>query len=280
MPHDLTSAFSQVFADKIRLPAPLPTLASEYKTATPFPHIVFDDLFSPALLEPVPGEIQAMSDDRWHTVERESLESFERMRTAVDMGPAGTALANFLHSPAFLYLLSEITGIWQLLPDPYLQGAGYASMQRGSFFKIHSDRSMAYDTGLTRRLALIVFLNKSWKPEYEGRLELWSSDATRCVRSIEPLFNKTILFEVADPNYHGVPTPLACPIDRSRQSFICYYHTVGNQNSIEARPHGSEFAPVFYRNNSIGFRYLMNQVTPPIVKRGVRKLLKRLARIR
>lgn len=96
-----------------------------------------------------------MSGKQWRVVETGSLERMRRMRSGVELGAAGAQLVSLVHSAAFLYLLSEITGIWQLLPDPYLQGAGYADMKRGDFFKVHSGRNIAYDTGLTRRLAMI-----------------------------------------------------------------------------------------------------------------------------
>ena len=82
---------------------------------------------------------------------------------------------------------SSLTEVSQLLPDPYLQGAGYALMRRGDYFSVHADRNVAYDTGLTRRLAMIIFLNKSWRSDYHGQLELWTADAKRCEVSIEPM---------------------------------------------------------------------------------------------
>ncbi|WP_433983079.1 hypothetical protein RBB78_15595 [Tunturiibacter empetritectus] len=47
-------------------------------------------------------------------------------KSAAGLGPAGFQLVALLHSAPFLYLLSEITGIWNLLPDPYMHGAGYS----------------------------------------------------------------------------------------------------------------------------------------------------------
>jgi hypothetical protein len=42
-------------------------------------------------------------------MEADGLQQVLRMRTAVEMGPASYQLASFVHSPAFLYLLSELT---------------------------------------------------------------------------------------------------------------------------------------------------------------------------
>jgi Rps23 Pro-64 3,4-dihydroxylase Tpa1-like proline 4-hydroxylase len=257
--------------DKIRLPGRVEDLRSAYRTAKPFPHLVMDDVFAEDMLESLLPEIDGMQRDQWNTIEQDSRERTLRMRSALAIGPAGERFLNVVHSASFLYLLSEITGIPALLPDPYLQGGGYAAMRRGDYFHVHSDRSTAFSTGLTRRLAMIVFLNKDWKPEYHGQLELWNPDAKKCNVLIDPLFNKTALFEVAFPNYHGVPVPLACPADRSRQSFILYYHTVGIDGK-SVKPHASIFAPRSHGTNRLTLRSLLRDVTPPLLTRALRKL--------
>jgi 2OG-Fe(II) oxygenase superfamily len=270
---DITADLSALFADRIRLPTRIEQLRASYQDRAPFPHVVIDNLFAPDLLEPLVEEMAGLQENQWLLVEAPPHERIRRMRSAVDLGAAGSQMVSLVHSASFLYLLSEITGIWQLLPDPYLQGAGYATMRPGDFFKVHSDRNIAYDTGLSRRLALIVFLNKSWDPGYNGQLELWNDEATRCDVSVEPVFNRTILFEVADPNYHGVPAPIACPEGRSRQSFIVYYHTVGTDEKSVRTPRTSAFAPSFYREDP-RFRSFARQVTPPVLLKAAKKLAK------
>ena len=275
MSRDLTGDFSALFDDKIRLPAQLDALRDAYRNAKPFPHLVIDQVFSSQILDPLVEEMAGISDQQWLLIRTEGRESIRRMRSGVELGAAGLQLVSLVHSASFLYLLSEITGIWQLLPDPYLQGAGYAKMKRGDFFNVHSDRNIAYETGLSRRLAMIVFLNNSWDPEYKGQLELWNSDATRCDASIEPLYNRTVIFEVAFPNYHGVPAPIACPADRSRQSFIVYYHTVGIDGKEHAKPHTSIFAPAFYGSSrpDSTLRSLARELSPPLLVKTVKKLV-------
>jgi Rps23 Pro-64 3,4-dihydroxylase Tpa1-like proline 4-hydroxylase len=260
--------------EKIQLPGRIEDLRAAYQTAKPFPHLIIDNLFSDRMLDSLLPEIEGMQRDQWNNIEQDSRERTLRMRSAVEIGDAGERFLSVVHSAPFLYLLSEITGIWQLLPDPYLQGGGYAVMRRGDYFHVHSDRSVAYETGLTRRLAMIVFLNKAWAPDYHGQLELWSPDAKKCDVVIDPLFNKTVIFEVAFPNYHGVPVPLACPVDRSRKSFILYYHTVGIDGKPDVQPHTSIFAPRSHGTNRLTFRALLREITPPVLTRALRKFTK------
>src|SRR5690606_34215472 len=105
----------------------------------------------------------------------------------------GFDVTALLHSAPFLSFLTAVTGITELLPDPYLQGGGYSCIPPGGFFNVHVDRNVAYETGLLRRLAFIVYLNKAWRPEYGGQLELWNQDGTQREVVVEPAFNRAIL---------------------------------------------------------------------------------------
>ncbi|HEV8442206.1 MAG TPA: hypothetical protein VGQ27_01960, partial [Steroidobacteraceae bacterium] len=152
-------SLQEFFSDRLVLPGGLDVLRETYRSALPFPHVIIDGLFSPAFLVRLIADAPQPGAEQWQTIEQVGLERTQRMRSAMDVGGAGGEMVALMHSAAFHYLLSEITGVWQLLPDPYLQGAGHAMMKRGDYFKVHVDRNIAYDTGLTRRLAVIVFLN-------------------------------------------------------------------------------------------------------------------------
>lgn len=268
------ASLQDYFGDLVAVPRDVGRLRERYRSAQPFPHVVVDDLFAASFLDRLTAEAPLRDAEQWQTFEQDNLERTYRMRSALDVGSAGSEMVALMHSAAFLYLLSEITGVWQLLPDPYLQGAGHAMMGRGDFFKVHADRNVAYDTGLTRRLAVIVFLNRDWRPEYRGQLELWNHAGERCEVAIEPAFNRTVIFEVAYPNYHGVPQPLECPADRLRRSFLVYYHTAHGGAGDAVTPHSSRFAPKFYRKRKSLLRRAAEQITPPIVLTALRRVIK------
>jgi hypothetical protein len=254
---------------KIHLPESIAALGASYKSAAPFPHLVIDGLFPEAQLDRLADEIPPPGAASWVRENNAQLNKFN-LRSAIELGETGFQLVAFLHSAAFLYFLSEITGIWGLLPDPYLQGSGYHIVPRGGKFAIHYDRNTDFATGLARRFALIVYLNKDWKHEYGGQLELWNSDATRCEAVVEPIFNRTIIFEIADHNYHGHPTPVACPEGRTRNSFAVYYHTVGVDGTKDLKPHHSVYAPSFYLQKQSAFRQIIKDIAPPILLRRFR----------
>ena len=157
---NLTVEYGNLLAGKAALPRSIEDLRSGYRTSKPFPHVVIDNMFSGELLDSLLSEMALMRRDQWSNIEQDTRERTARMRSAAEMGGAGNQLTSIVHSAAFLYLLAEITGIEQLLPDPYLQGAGYALMRRGDYFNVHADRNVDYETGMTRWLAMIIFMNK------------------------------------------------------------------------------------------------------------------------
>ena len=272
MSHAKHASIAAALSHKLRLSEDTATLNESWSNAKPFKHIILDNIFDDRLLERVCGEIPRIDDETWVHESAEHIKQINH-RSPVTLGESATELVTLLHSAAFLYLLSEITGIWELLPDPYLQGGSYHVVPRGGFFKIHADRNVAYSTGLLRRLALMLYLNKDWKPEYGGQFELWNETGTQRAKSVEPIFNRCLIFEVTDTSYHGLPQPVACPPGRTRNSFAVYYHTVTKVEDGKIKDHTSVYAPAPYRDSGFSVRKLARDLTPPLLLRTAKKLL-------
>ncbi|HEY3990285.1 MAG TPA: 2OG-Fe(II) oxygenase [Acidobacteriaceae bacterium] len=271
MPTASTSEIAAFLKRPVHLPDTAENLHAKYLAAKPFPHLVLDGLFSDDAMDELVHEIPSLRDDRWvHHDEKRLAKS--NLRSAVDLGEIGYQHLSFLHSAAFLYLLAELTGIWHLVPDPYLSGGGYHVVPTGGRFDVHADRNVDHNTGLTRRLVMITYLNRDWKPEYGGQLELWATDASKCEVVVEPLFNRTIFFEVADANFHGVR-----PVERKgmeRKSFAIYFHTVGSGDGKATSPHNphdSIYAPTFYRKRP-EIKHIVRDCIPPLLLRGVQRI--------
>jgi hypothetical protein len=260
-----------VLTDATALTALVKSLRSNYRSAKPYPYLILDDLFSEDLLDSVVQEMPLPGEANWVRHDDDHIQQFNS-RAAVDLGQASSRLVAFLHSARFLFFLSQVTGIWELLPDPYLQGGGYHVIPRGGKFDVHVDRNMAYSIGLVRRLSLLIYLNKDWKHDYGGQLELWSKDGKRREVSIEPTFNRTAIFEITDENYHGVPAVVRCPAGRSRNCFVVYYHTVALPGNNAVTAHTSIYAPSRYRQRGSRVLQLMKDLTPPLALRVFRKV--------
>ena len=72
--------------------------------------------------------------------------------------------------------LEELTGIKNLIADKTLYGGGLHQVERGGKLDIHADFNIHKKFKWHRRVNLILYLNKNWKPEYNGYLELWDKD--------------------------------------------------------------------------------------------------------
>lgn len=130
-----------------------------------------------------------------------------------------------LNSDRMLAYLEGITGIKGLVADPDILGGGVHEILPGGFLNVHTDFNVHPKLKMLRTLNLIVYLNEDWREEWEGHLELWDEQVRHPIARIAPLMNRAALFQTNEISYHGHPTPLACPQQRTRKSFALYYYT-------------------------------------------------------
>jgi hypothetical protein len=198
----------------------------EYIQNTPFPNTYFDDFFQADELRKVLDEFPELGDKQDIKFENPN-EVKLASRGEYRFGPQTLAFVHFLNSQPFLEFLSHLTGIPNLIPDPYFEGGGFHQIKPGGYLKIHADFNKHRLTGLDRRLNVLVYLNENWEEGYGGHFELWDRDMKTCVKKVLPVFNRMAMFSTTDFSYHGHPDPLNCPPDRSRRSLALYYYTNG-----------------------------------------------------
>jgi hypothetical protein len=87
----------------------LEQMAATYKSAKPFPHIVIDNMFEDQLLDQLLGEMPSLTAQQFLFCDDGHLTQYG-LRSAAGLGETGFQLVAFLHSAAFLYFLSEMTG--------------------------------------------------------------------------------------------------------------------------------------------------------------------------
>jgi Rps23 Pro-64 3,4-dihydroxylase Tpa1-like proline 4-hydroxylase len=248
-----------------------------YCNAAPFPHIVFDNFFDPALVELVLAEFPRPDAIRWQKFDNER-ELKLASATESSFGPVTRLLLYHLNSITFLEFLSAVTGIPNLISDPSFEGGGLHQIVRGGKLAIHADfnRHRKYD--LDRRLNLLLYLNKDWREEYGGHLQLWDREMSACQAKVLPLFNRVMIFGTTDFTYHGHPDPLQCPEAMTRKSLALYYFSNGrpaeevsgdHSTLFRARREG-EFKPTARQR----LRSIARDLLPPIVARRFRKAVK------
>ena len=103
---------------------------------SPFPHLVLENIFHPALLELVAEEFDALPGNGWADV-KSRYESTRRSVLGVALGPASQLYFDILHSGWFIDWLSSISGVDYLLSDPKLFGGGLHESRTGEIGRAH-----------------------------------------------------------------------------------------------------------------------------------------------
>ena len=203
-------------------------LAAQYRTASPFPHVVLDNFIQDEhVLDEVLREFPNPGSIDW-THYNQQTEKKLATKDESQIGPTTRHLLQQFNSSIFCLFLEKLTGIEGVIPDPHFWGGGLHQIERGGFLKIHSDFNRYDKLKLDRRLNVLLYLNRNWKEEYGGHLELWSRDMRRCEQRILPIANRCVIFSTASHSYHGHPDALTCPEGWTRKSLALYYYSNGS----------------------------------------------------
>jgi Rps23 Pro-64 3,4-dihydroxylase Tpa1-like proline 4-hydroxylase len=266
--------FSEAFSKKLE------SLAKEnaetYRSGKPFSHIYFDDFLPVGAAEaalrdfPEPKQLDWAEFDR--PKERKlAFDAVEKLPRSV------REVLYFLNSRTMIQFLEILTGIDGVIPDPYYVGGGLHQIKPGGNLEVHVDFNRHSKFKLDRRISLLIYLNKNWKDEYGGHFELWNRDMSAAEQKILPVFNRCAIFSTTEFSYHGHPTPLACPPDRTRKSMATYYYSNGRPEEEISSEHTTLFqtrpgqAP---EKEHISMKEMLKAVTPPILISAVKKLKK------
>lgn len=235
-----------------------------YLEARPFPHIVIDNFLPEKALSEVVDEFPSPEEARWGGFNNPAEKKLA-LNDAAQIGPLTQVLLNALNSSSFITFLENLTGIEGLIPDPHLWGGGLHQIQRGGYLKVHADFNWYSKLRLDRRLNLLIYLNRDWKEEYGGHLELWNREMTKCEKKISPIFNRCVLFSTTDVSYHGHPDPLMCPEQRTRKSLALYYYTNGRPAGEASPVHTTLFQRRPGEGVSASVFSFLTRLTPPIL---------------
>lgn len=210
---------------------------TRYLSNVPFPHIIIDNLFPPALLVDVLTDIEHLE----HSIVKCFHGSVKKSATPDPqaMGPTVRQFLLDLCSARFCQFLEALTGIDGLIPDPYFEGGGVHEITQGGFLKMHTDFNWHDKLKLDRRLNMLIYLNSNWEEHWGGHLELWGSDLEQQFVKISPAFNTTVIFSTTDYSFHGHPNPLECPEAITRKSLALYYYSNGRPTREVRFPHSA-----------------------------------------
>lgn len=207
-------------------------LANRFLGGQPFPHIVIDNFLHPGIADALFKAFPDHQRDFWNVYANPLESKLTCNDWAVMPTPICDAL-KALNDSAFCSELTKLSGVDGLVGDGGLHGGGMHCIKSGGKLDVHIDYRLHPKLGLERRLNLIVYLNKDWKDEYGGKLELWSVDMARCEQRIAPCFDRAVIFTTEDTSYHGYPDPLTCPPETSRKSIALYTLSEPRENATE-----------------------------------------------
>ena len=221
----------------------------QYFNNDPFPHWVIDGMFNEKKLNKISSTpdllknaLKAQSDGWGISVFDNELEGKIGINN-VSSNKVQDYL-KYLNSEIFINFLTEMTGINNLVPDNEYIGGGLHMIPKGGRLGVHIDFTKHQNMpDLWRRCNVLLYLNKGWKNEWNGHLELWDNPRKKggkCVKKIKPLFNRLVIFGTLRSSWHGHPENLKCPDNRMRCSLATYYYS--KESSEDNREHSTIFA--------------------------------------
>ena len=211
--------------------------------ADPFKHVMIENFFEPAFAERLLADFPSF-DTRLAKNEMGKVGGKAVQMNIRTISPVYEELYAVIGGRPFLDFVSRLSAIPDLILDPKMYGGGTHDNQYGQELDPHVDFN--YDEGrqLHRRLNLIVYMNKEWRTEWGGALEIHSNPRdpyTNQIRAYDPLFNRCVMFETNEYSWHGFPK-IDLPEDKrhlSRKSISIYLYTKDRPAGEIAPMHGT-----------------------------------------
>lgn len=250
--------------------------AAAYQSAEPYNYGCIDGFLPEKVLRKVQTDIASLPES-----EGAFDRAQERLKTSYNPEklPAYTrALFHAFNAPPFLTFLEEMTGIPNLIPDPYFMGAGIHRVANGGHLDIHADFNLHGHMQVERRLNVLIYLNDDWREEWGGSFEIWDKEMREKVASFVPVFNRMVCFSTGSDTFHGNPETVNNPAGDPRLSIALYYYTAtwddtrkSHTTLFKPRPGSKDKA-----DRVIARRQLAQDVIPPAIYRRIAGKLRRI----
>jgi hypothetical protein len=210
--------------------------AKKYQSGSPFPHVVIDNFVPEPLGRALSRAFPGPNDIGW--VERDNENNRRRYQHDETQVPMILReMLRELNSRQFVLFLETLTGIGNLLPDPYFIGGGVHISGTGDFLNIHADFNWHHKLQAYRRVNALLYLTDDWRPEWKGAIEFWNKDMSKAEVSSLPLFNRLVVFSTGEHSNHGQREPNECPRGVFRKVLNLYYYTTRREDGDMDDPH-------------------------------------------
>jgi Rps23 Pro-64 3,4-dihydroxylase Tpa1-like proline 4-hydroxylase len=223
-----------------RLKANKDALQKYWGQSTPVRHFYLDEL----LPEPWAAACFNALPDPGTLILRDSIK--EHKHVGIDLEKYEPLVADILFAfqdENVIKILSEITGVKNLLADGSLYGSGISMMLEGDFLLPHLDNSHDGDGKVYRVLNALYYITPDWPEDKGGNLELWDS-AMKQSKQIHSRFNRLVMMET---NTHSIHSVNKVTIPAIRACISNYYfstkpvedHSYIHKTTFFARPEDS-----------------------------------------
>ena len=266
----VTLALDEIINPEFLAPDRVAALRDSFLAAKPVPYVVMDGLFAPALLDLVYADFDRLNWGDWRRYDRQGVQA--RIRAKDLARRRSNFYYGAIHSGRFVDFLERVSGIEGLITDPELYAGGLHDIPTGGKFAMHIDFNQHSVTHLDNRLVFITYLNKNWRSEYGGALELWDMDENKFVAEVVPEFGRWVLYYHSSKSLHGHPKPISEPNGRPRRSAAAYFYSNGCPDGDGSGFLTTQFPktaqPVKREKLGNAIKYFL----PPALVDGVRKV--------
>lgn len=228
------------FIDLQNLDGKFEEIKKDYLSKKPFKYTIIENFLKSDKIEDVYQSYPDIKDGIWDgTTYIDQQNKFQK--TKFEKNSVMDRIFKELNSEVFTQYLEKLSGIEDILGDDELVGGGLHQSIKGAFLNVHVDYNIHPFTKLHRRLNVLVYLNKNWKDEYEGHLQLWDLTGRERIllETISPIYNRAVIFETNELSFHGHPKSLNTPDGITRKSLATYYYTKTRPAAETASEHST-----------------------------------------
>ena len=219
----------------------LEDLHSQYVNAEPYEHVVIPEFLSEEFAELVFKELPD-PDETWHVYDTPFEQKYLTSNQA-KFPLHVKKLFEKINSNDFVEIIGKICGIDGMFSDPTMHAGGIHAYPRNGKIDIHLDYTIHPKTGKERRVSFMLYMNKNWKREYGGHLQLWKPDLSGYKEINSDLWNTAVIFKTSEQTYHGLPDKITCPIGMNRKVIGVYYLTEPRPETLANPRYNAEMFP-------------------------------------
>jgi Rps23 Pro-64 3,4-dihydroxylase Tpa1-like proline 4-hydroxylase len=191
-----------------------------------YSHCVIDNFLQESVAAKIAEDFPACESGMYNGTYNNQIE-LKRTCNIWDRFPASIyQLITYLNSSDFINVLLKHIDSKHLYSDPGIHGGGLHSHPPGGKLNPHLDYNLHPKLGLQRKYNLLIYLTPNWQASWGGDFGIWDTDGsapTALRKTISPIFNRAVFFDTTQNCWHGLATPVSCPVNISRNSIAMYY---------------------------------------------------------